>query len=369
MSKTKVRVDGLEKYRTCNRGFQGIPGIEISARGRIWATWYSGGDDEGPDNYVVLVTSTDGGQSWSEPIAVIDPSDNFRAYDPTLWIGPDGVLRWFWAETESVNGWITNGVDGVWFTECSDMESATPQWSEPVRIANGVMMNKPIVLSDGDWLFPTALWSKEIGGVRAGEELQHECFSNATISSDGGKTFYLQGGADIPERSFDEHHIVELKDGRLWCLTRTQYGIGESFSSDKGKTWSNGAKTSLGGPDSRFFIRRLDSGNLLLVNHVVDKKERRIRKDLTAWVSKDDGATWDGGLLLDERSNVSYPDGCQDKDGNIYIIYDHERYKKGDILMAKFTEEDVLSGKIVSSSSKLKQLINTTGGVKPKKEQ
>ncbi len=35
------------------------------------------------------------------------------------------------------------------------------------------------------------------------------------------------------------------------------------------------------------------------------------RSHLTAWLSEDDGKTWRGGLMLDERATVSYPDGFQ----------------------------------------------------------
>ena len=355
----------LPKHMTASRQFQGIPGLEITPGGRLWATWYSGGIEEGPDNYVLLVTSTDGGKTWSEPVAVVDPPGNVRAYDPTLWMGPDGVLRWFWAQTWSPElRTISNGVDGVWFTECSDPESASPEWSEPVRIANGVMMNKPIVLSNGEWAFPTALWRGNVGNATAPEHLQCECFSNVTVSSDGGHSFSLRGGADVPDRHFDEHCLVELNDGKLWCLVRTNYGIGESYSSDLGKTWTPGQDSKLGGPNARFFIRRLQSGNLLLVNHAPDPKTGEYaRSRLTAYISDDDGKTWKGRLMLDEREGVSYPDGCQDTNGDIWIIYDHERYKEGNILLAKFTEQDVLAGKLVSDKAELKMLINSTGGV------
>jgi len=359
----RVKFKDLEKYYTKNREFQGIPGIEISPSGRLWVTWYSGGVGEGSENYVVLVTSDDDGLSWSEPVAVVDPSGSIRAFDPTLWVGPDGVLRWFWSEADSRNNCISDGVDGVWFSECSDIESSSPEWSQPVRVANGVMMNKPMVASNGDWLLPTALWRDKIGGVEALEELKSECFSNVTVSVDGGKTFSLRGGADVANRVYDEHHIVELKDGRLWCLVRTAYGIGHSFSSDSGLTWSKEDSLVFEGPSSRFFIRRLSSGNLLMVYNNPCKENRVVRENLTAWISKDDGRSWVGGLLLDERCEVSYPDGCQDKDGYIRIIYDHSRYKSGDILMAKFTEDEVLAGKLVSEGSRLKQLVNSTGGV------
>ncbi|MFA6816205.1 MAG: sialidase family protein [Lentisphaeria bacterium] len=366
MLKTKILTNPGDKYKTASRQFQGIPGIEVTPRGRLWATWYSGGVDEGPENFVVLVSSTDGGKSWSEPRAVMDPLGSERAFDPTLWIGPDGILRWFWAQTWSpANRTISNGVDGVWFSECADLEADSPEWSEPTRIANGVMMNKPIVLSNGDWAFPTALWTGNIGNATAPESLRGECFSNVTISSDCGRSFSLRGGADVPKRHFDEHCLVELKDGRLWVLVRTDTGIGESFSLDRGATWSKGQDSGLGGPNSRFYIRRLKSGRILLVNHAKDPKTGKYaRNRLTAYLSEDDGKSWQGGLLLDERDGVSYPDGCQDQNGDIWIIYDYERYKKGDILLAKFTEQDVLAGKLVSSTSELKVLINSTGGIK-----
>ena len=42
--------------------------------------------------------------------------------------------------------------------------------------------------------------------------------------------------------------IVERKDGSLWMLVRTQYGIGQSVSVDKGATWSQGGPSGSGGP-------------------------------------------------------------------------------------------------------------------------
>ena len=116
--------------------------------------------------------------------------------------------------------------------------------------------------------------------------------------------------------------ITELRDGRLWLLTRTGGGfLWESHSTDKGLTWTKAKASKIANPGSRFFIRRLASGNLLLVNHYKFKG----RSHLTAQLSADDGATWNDGLLLDERSGVSYPGGVQDRDGLIWIIYDRDR--------------------------------------------
>lgn len=45
------------EYSSRSRRWQGIPGIERAPGGRLWATWYSGGPGEGPENYVLAVIS------------------------------------------------------------------------------------------------------------------------------------------------------------------------------------------------------------------------------------------------------------------------------------------------------------------------
>lgn len=359
------------KYQTASRQFQGIPGIAITPGNRLFATWYSGGVNEGPENFALLVQSNDFGKTWSEPVAVIDPpGQNARAFDPALWLDPQGRLWWFWAQSFSPeDGTISDGANGVWAAFAANPDAEILQWSQPVRIADGIMMNKPTVLADGTWVMPVAIWGDGIGGGKVPNHLAAQCGANMVVSTDNGKTFSYRGGVAVPHRCFDEHIIVELKDGRLWMLVRTFYGIAQSLSSDQGKTWTPGENSNLGGPNSRFFIRRLSSGKLILVNHAnisseaaiklfIDGKAWRNRSHLTAFISDDDGKTWQGGLLLDERDGVSYPDGIEDKDGVIRIIYDYERQKEGAIFMAAFMEDDVLAGKCITPQAKLKMVIN-----------
>ena len=153
-------------------------------------------------------------------------------------------------------------------------------------------------------------------------------------------------------------------------LVRTNYGIGVSYSYDRGKTWSEGENSGYGGPCSRFFIRRLSSGRLLLINHV--GYENRNRSHLTALLSEDDGITWKYSLLLDERNNVSYPDAAIGPDGSIYITYDRERgaylhsmedvmKAAREVLIARITEEDIMNGALTSEGSFLKRVANKLG--------
>ena len=157
-------------------------------------------------------------------------------------------------------------------------------------------------------------------------------------------------------RSFDEHMVVEKADGALWMLVRTSQGIGESLSSDAGLTWSALSASSIQHPSSRFFIYRLASGNLLLVKHG-PMREKTGRSHLTAYASTDDGESWSKGLLLDERQDVSYPDGQQSNDGTIYIVYDRSRTGDQEILMCRFTEDDVLAGSLHGSDGLLRSIV------------
>ena len=353
-----------EKLAREIRPYQGIPGIEVGKEGSLYATWYAGGKGEGPDNYVILSFSRDHGRSWEE-VQCINPEGQVRAYDPTLWFDPQGRLWWFWAQAYSPElGQIFDGKCGVFCCCCENPEKEL-KWSAPRRIADGIMMNKPIADSKGNWLLPTAIWACEPKYLT--EEDKRFAFSNVTISRDNGNTFEYLGSADVPERTFDEHHIVERNDGTLWMLVRCQYGIGESFSSDGGKTWSPGKPAVFGGPNSRFAIRRLKSGKLLLINHRIPfdlpgetlTPGMRLRTNLTAWLSDDDGKTWKGGMLISGRQDVSYPDVTQDADGRIFMIYDHARYTFGNILLASFTEDDILAGRLVTPGSYLDLLVSS----------
>jgi hypothetical protein len=88
------------------------------------------------------------------------------------------------------------------------------------------------------------------------------------------------------------------------------------------------------------------------------------RSHMTAFVSDDDGITWKGGLVLDERES-SYPDGVQTADGTLYIIYDHQRYTLnrngqqgvGAVQMAVFREADVRAGKPTTDKVRLRSVI------------
>jgi len=333
------------------RTWQGIPGLERTAKGRVFASWFTGGTKEPePLNTVVLSHSDDGGKTFSAPQAMGLPlNDGTRCYDPCLWIDPKGRLWYLF--NRSVKDSTRHG---VYARICEDPDATVPVWGAEFRVGFdspfSFRMNKPIVLSSGEWVLPVVHALEPLAGWAGFDPKQ---VFGAAISTDEGKTWKLHGAVKT-EKAGLENMIVELKDGRLWMLIRTEKVLWESHSTDKGSTWTEGRPTNIATPHSRFFIRRLSSGNLLLVNH----HKYTGRSHLTAQLSTDDGATWNDGLLLDERKGVSYPDGVQEKDGLIWITYDRDRGGAGEILLAKFKEEDVIAGKNVSGAVSLKQVVN-----------
>lgn len=341
------------KYSAQTRRWQGIPGIERTKKGKLLVSWYSGGENEGPGNYILLAQSEDDGETWSDPSAVIDPVSPVRAFDPVLWKDPEGTLWWFWSQSYG----LFDGRVGVWAVRCDDPESKEMRWSTPKRLFDGIMMNKPTVLSSDIWLAPAAIWNNLEPSENFGEEIEQLRYSNVYANDDKGANWKLLGQANVTNRHFDEHMLVERCDASLWMLVRTYSGIGQAISIDAGRTWLATQEDAFPGPCSRFFIRRLKSGRLLMVNH----HQFRGRNNLTASLSDDDGSNWFGFLMLDERSDVSYPDGIESPDGTIYVVYDRERTKAREILLARFTEVDVECGKPSSGICRLKQTVNRVG--------
>lgn len=333
-------------HAVANRAFQGIPSLAIAPNGRLWATWYAGKTPaEDHNNFVVLTTSGDNGKTWRD-VLVVDPDGEgpVRAFDPEVWMAPDQTLRLFWAQSIGHDGTTA----GVWSLAISNPESEQPAYAAPVRLTDGVMMCKPVVLSTGEWVLPASTWRKTDYSARM------------VVSGDQGNTWSVRGACHVPpeHREFDEHMFVERKDGTIWLLARTRYGIGESVSTDRGVAWPDLTPSAIAHPSSRFFIRRLRSGNLLLVKHG-PIETRSGRSHLMAFISTDDGKTWTGGLLLDERNGVSYPDGQQADDGSIRIIYDFDRTGARQILTAVFREEDAAVARPVSDSLQLRQVVST----------
>jgi|GEM_PF-4846084 len=354
------------------RIWQGVPSIAISPKGRIWLSWMTGGGFEGDrtePTYVLLFTSGDGGKTFQGPVAVAKSPLGKSTGDPGFWTDPRGRLWWYY----SAGGMVANIFE--------DPEAAKPHFQPPFYVTPGVFINKLTVLADGSWLWTPGYKFPALG------------FKGVTVyrSQDEGKSFSFVGSVNSQpdaDMTIAEPMTVELRDGRIALFVRTLSGIRRTISADGGRTW--GDFEALPGlhavVHARFFVRRLKSGNLLLVYNrppagadplatkgpLVNLRQLRERVHMTAVLSEDDGVTWKGGLRLDDRDNPSYspdesphrrieklttyPDGVQTDDGTIWLSYDLGRYGADgrEIVLARIREADVLAGKLVSPDSRLK---------------
>lgn len=361
----KNRVSGM--YLAENRDFNMILGADVTPKGRIWVAWIGGGDSDAA--YILGATSADSGLTWSKPSWVLDPHRykeekdgqiRRRALVGNIWTDPQGRVWLFYDQSLG----LFDGRAGVWASLMKNPESKSPTWTKPTRLFDGALLNKPIIFGKNKWLAFSSIWYRHL--------IQPDVFAeghkkldpirgiNVHQSIDQGKTWERIGGISLPKDiwEFDEPSVVELKSGELWMLLRSKVGTLESFSSDGGKTWSQPVKSAIANPSARIFLCRLKSGNLLLVKYGAQLDSHNGRSTLTAFLSTNDGRRWDGGLVIDERNHVTYPDGFQDADGKIHIFYDFERNSSAEILTSVFSEQEILNKKFDEGNSRKRVLIN-----------
>lgn len=137
----------------------------------------------------MVATSGDKGESWEEVLVIYPIHDQVRAYDPEIWVDPDVKLWVFWVQDTHIGGtWalVTEGTSaGVWALTTTESDNKYPVWSEPRRLADGVMMCKSLVLSDGEWLLPVSIWEMTDGSAQM------------VVSNDRGNTWHVRGA--VPE--------------------------------------------------------------------------------------------------------------------------------------------------------------------------
>ena len=108
------------------RNWMGIPAITRAPNGRLWAAFFSGGPKEPDiDNHILITTSDDDGETWSDPAIIADPPGRTRAYDPCLWHDPQGRMWLFYNRANLESEAFT-----VWAIVTDDASGAAPLWSD-----------------------------------------------------------------------------------------------------------------------------------------------------------------------------------------------------------------------------------------------
>ena len=189
-------------------------------------------------------------------------------------------------------------------------------WSEPAHcitdeVGYYVLNNDRVIqLRDGRLLFAVSRH-----GFDANDKFDNMGVVMTYASDDNGKTW--QRGKSIlsvvspsgKKYAAQEPGVVELKDGRLLLWIRTNAGCQfMSHSSDRGETWSVPQPSWLRAPTSPATIKRLPTGDLLVIwnNHEMRFDLKRKggwngkRTPLTTAISSDEGITWQGAKNVED---------------------------------------------------------------------
>ena len=332
-----------EGYAEQQRLWQGCPTVLCTRGGRVFVGWYTGGTREPSlKNYNLLVKSDDEGMTWSSPLVLVQSVEhkNILAIDIQLWLDPSGRMWLFWTQRLPQYPQSQHEHLELWAIVCPEPDAEVLLWDAPQFIAHGFLRCQPTALSHNRWIICAYDWTSNN--------------YNYTETCDGGKSYLRKNGGEKYPCMFDETMLLVQKDHSLNMLARNGSGrIVASKSTDNGISWSKAKQTNIISPDSRFFISRLRSGRILLIRNLHSTQ----RVAMTASLSEDDGKSWPWNLTLDPR-NTSYPDAAETESGTIYAVHDCGRQSDKEILISKFTEEDILAEKICSSHSYLARLIS-----------
>jgi predicted neuraminidase len=272
------------------------------------AAWF-GGTAEGKPDVGIWVARRDA-TGWSTPIEVATGTDatgkRVPCWNPVLYQSPGGPLILFYKVSGSIKTWwgmMTTSTDGG------------KSWAVHRRLPDGFLgpiKDKPIRLADGSLLCPT---SDESNGWRVYME------STPDLGVTWQKTGFLNDGTQL---AAIQPTVLDHGPAGLQLLCRTKQGkIGQSWSTDGGKTWGPIELTSLPNPNSGIDAVQLKDGrSLLIYNHTA-----KGRSPLNLAISTD-GKTWQAGPVLEsEKGEYSYPAIIQTADGLVHATYTWKREK------------------------------------------
>lgn len=289
--------------------------VALMENGEYVVAWFGGTEEKDDDVGIWMSTGKPG--NWTKPIE-LEKLRNDPHWNPVLFAAPDGRIILYFKVGKEIPSWET------WYTVSTDNAKSWSKAEELVpgdRGGRGPVKNKPIVLSNGDWLAPA---SHEEGSWR----------SFVDRSTDGGKTWtaeeYVPMDTSIVTGSGAiQPTLWESSPGKVHMLIRTSSGfIGRSDSKDNGKTWSEVSNMGLPNPNSGIDLVKLPDGELVLAYNP-DDKQWGDRAPLTLAVSEDNGKTWPYKVDIETGQpddEFSYPSIIAQGD-TITVVYTWQREK------------------------------------------
>ena len=323
-----------------------IPGIIRTTAGTLVACFDARYHHEGDlcaDIDVATVRSTDGGQTWTMPEVSMDagPGYNNGCGDPCILQDPANGRIWMQSLVCHFSGGASLGVSQTGFdkdktgqwgmvysdddgkTWCKDYVNPTRQIKKEEWTTILAGPGNGIVTSKGVIVFPAQIWQR---GANP------NCMSTICYSTDGGKNWAYGNG--VPHKT-SECQVVELQDGSIMINCRNETWAGRRVvyvTKDLGKTWQAHETNckDLVEPTCQGSIISVNSakyGKLLLFSN----PKVYPRSFMTVRTSRDDGKTWNEGLLYDARRCMGYSCQAMVDEDHVGVIYEtcHTNSKDG----------------------------------------
>ncbi len=294
--------------------------IEALANGDLYAVYYGGQGEYAVDTGVFGSRLKQGSRKWTTPTRIA--GDPFRSLgNAVVWQSPDGLV-WLFYVVRYGDTWSTSRVQA----KVSRDNART--WSDAFPLVNdeGMMVcNRPIVLSNGDYLLPlyyeTGHDTESVGPESSGLFLRY----------DVKKKEWKQTGRIRSATGNIQPAVVELRENLLVAYCRrggnyeptTNGWTIRAESRDGGSSWSDGVNSPFPNPNASVDFIRLRSGNLLLVFN----DSMNDRTPLTVALSADSDKSWPWKRNIAEGPyDYAYPLAVQTADGKIHLIFtSHER--------------------------------------------
>ena len=252
--------------------------------------------------------SSDEGATWGEatPLFPLDASGGWSVQN--CFLDRDGELQIIgsFSNTAEEPKSIYDTRYDIWHSRSREGRRS---WNQPTMVWKGYAgsLLSFLQLHDGRVVVPFCYLTHRSWANR-GEGFDQFTYmgrfsSSAAYSDDNGQTWHASGNElkeptpQIGEDGGIEPCVLELKTGRLWMLIRTQNGrFFESFSQDRGTTWTHPVPTGISSSDSPCSLTRLHDGRVVMFwnNTLRYPYANGGRAVLHGAISEDDGKTWRG---------------------------------------------------------------------------
>ncbi|GAB3915694.1 sialidase family protein [Larkinella terrae] len=256
----------------------------------------------------LLSISSPDGLKWSEPVKELDLPGQAYYANRLLEDRNGGLHCIFHLWSTGENGYRGRHLD-VWYCRKT---AAEKMWSSPRKIYDGYVgsMRSFIQLTTGELLISFArAVPQRLEKPADGQKDYGWNDIRVMVSDDNGQNW--KPSADQLRVEIDGHmpvryggiepDVLELADGRLWMLIRTNKGrLYESFSTDRGKSWQPAQPSRFISSDSPAELLRLSDNRIVLFYNANQRWDNPRsyaaggREVLHAAISRNEGKTWKG---------------------------------------------------------------------------